>query len=182
MTDRTQVLYAIVTGAPPAETVSERVGLAQAEGWDVCVVASPNGVRFLDTDTLAAQTGHPVRWEFKQPGTEDLLPPADAIIAAPLTTNSMAKWSAGIGDTLPLALLVEAVGEGLPVVAIPHAKQEQMNFPAVHQAHERLAGWGVRFLRVAEDSDTGPIPWVRALNVLRELQSVRPSARIGEHG
>ncbi|MBF6340639.1 flavoprotein [Nocardia abscessus] len=157
MTDRTRVLYAIVTGAPPADTVSELVELAQAEGWDVCVVASPNGVHFLDIDALEAQTGHPVRWEFEQPGTEDLLPPADAIIAAPLTTNSMAKRSAGIGDRLPLALLVEAVGGGLPVVAISHAKQEQMNFPAVREARERLAGWGVRFVLITEDGETGPL-------------------------
>ncbi|MFD8104236.1 flavoprotein [Nocardia fluminea] len=170
MTERTRVLYAIVTGASPADTVGELVGLAQADGWDVCVVASPNGVRFLDVEALAAQTGHPVRWEFKQPGTDDLLPPADALIAAPLTTNSMAKWATGIGDTLPLALLVEAVGAGLPVVAIPHAKQEQMNFPAVRQARERLAEWGVRFVRATEDADTGPLPWKSALSALREPQ------------
>ncbi|GGN65778.1 hypothetical protein GCM10011610_00030 [Nocardia rhizosphaerihabitans] len=168
MTERTQVLYAIVTGASPADTVGELVELARADGWDVCVVASPNGARFLDIEALETQTGHPVRSEFKEPGTDDLLPPADAIIAAPLTTNSLAKWATGIGDTLPLALLVEAVGAGLPVVAIPHAKQEQMNFPAIRQARERLAEWGVRFVRIAEDGDSGPLPWTIALKVLRE--------------
>ncbi|MBW0273094.1 hypothetical protein ATM97_23705 [Nocardia sp. MH4] len=162
------MLYAIVTGASPADTVGELVELAQAVGWDVCVVASPNGARFLDIEALETQTAHPVRWEFKQPGTDDLLPPADAIIAAPLTTNSMAKWAAGIGDTLPLALLVEAVGGGMPVVAIPHAKQEQMNFPAVREAQARLTEWGVRFVRITEDSDTGRLPWTQALNALRE--------------
>lgn len=114
------------------------------------------------------QTGHPVCWEFEQPGTEDLLPPADAIVAAPLTTTSMAKWSAGIGDTLPLALLVESVGGRRPVVAIPYAKREQMNFPAVREARERLAGWGVRFIPIAEGSETGPLPWAQALNALDE--------------
>ncbi|MEV6256906.1 flavoprotein [Nocardia sp. NPDC051911] len=158
--------------------MSELVELAQAEGWDVFVVASPNGVRFLDTDALEAQTGHPVRWEFKQPGTEDLLPLADAIIAAPLTTNRMAKWSAGIGDTLPLALLVEAVGEGLPVVAIPHDKQEQVNFPAVREARERLAAWGVWFVRITEDGETRPLPWTRALNVLGEPLTAAGSATV----
>src|SRR5689334_141307 len=74
MTERTQVLYAIVTGAPPAATIGELVKLAQADGWDVCVVASPNGARFIDTEAVATQTGHPVRSEFKQPGTDDLLP------------------------------------------------------------------------------------------------------------
>ncbi|MEV0688383.1 flavoprotein [Nocardia sp. NPDC050378] len=178
MTDRTQVLYAIVTGAPPAGTVNELVSLAQADGWDVRVVASPNGVRFLDTDALEAQTGHPVRWEFKQPGTEDVLPPADAIIAAPLTANSMAKWAAGIGDTLPLTLLVEAVGGGLPVVAIPHAKQALMNYPAVREAHERLASWGVRFVRISGDGETGPFPWTNALSMLGEPLAAAGSATV----
>ncbi|AHH21681.1 hypothetical protein NONO_c69160 [Nocardia nova SH22a] len=85
---------------------------------------------------------------------------------APLTSNSLAKWAAGIGDTLPLALLVEAVGGGLPVVAVPHAKQEQMNFPAVREAYTRLADWGVRFVRISDDSDIGPLPWMAALKAL----------------
>ncbi|MEU3010069.1 flavoprotein [Nocardia asteroides] len=178
MTERTRVLYAIVTGASPADTVGELVGLAQADGWDVCVVASPNGARFLDIEALETRTGHPVRSEFKEPGTDDLLPPAEAIIVAPLTTSSLAKWAAGIGDTLPLALLVEAVGAGLPVVAIPHAKREQMNFPAVRLAREGLAEWGVRFVRVAEDSDSGPLPWLRALSVLRELSAAAGPAAV----
>lgn len=42
------MLYAIVTGAPPAATIGELVKLAQADGWDVCVVASPNGARFIE--------------------------------------------------------------------------------------------------------------------------------------
>lgn len=166
MTERTQVLYAIVTGAPPAATIGELVKLAQADGWDVCVVASPNGARFIDTEAVATQTGHPVRSEFKQPGTADLLPAPDAIIAAPLTSNSLAKWAAGIGDTLPLALLVEAVGARLPVVAIPHAKQEQMHFPAVREARNRLTEWGVRFVRITDDADTGPMPWAAGLKAL----------------
>ncbi|MBF6207270.1 flavoprotein [Streptomyces gardneri] len=104
--------------------------------------------------------------------------PADAIIAAPLTTNSMAKRSTGIGDTLPLALLVEAVSEGLPVVAIPHDKQEQVNFPAVREARERLAGWGVWFVRITEDGETGPLPWTRTLNVLGEPLAAAGSATV----
>lgn len=84
---------------------------------DVCVVASPDGRGFIDVDMLEERTGHPVRSYYKKPGTPDVLPPTDAMIAAPLTCNSMAKWAAGISDTLPLGLLVEAVGKGLPVAA-----------------------------------------------------------------
>ncbi|WP_237755036.1 hypothetical protein [Nocardia nova] len=54
MTGRTRVLYAIVTGASPAGRVGELVAAAQADGWDVCVVASPSGARFIDSEALAA--------------------------------------------------------------------------------------------------------------------------------
>jgi hypothetical protein len=66
---------------------------------------------------IGVKTGHPVRSEYKEPGEPDVLPPADAMIAAPVTCNSLAKWAAGISDTLPLGLLVEAVGKRMPVVA-----------------------------------------------------------------
>ncbi|MFD3463784.1 flavoprotein [Nocardia fluminea] len=163
MAERMRVLYAIVTGASGAETVGELVALAQADGWEVCVVPSPNGTRFIDTEALAAQTGYPVRSTFKEPGTEDLLPPPDAVVVAPLTTNTLAKWAAGIGDTLPLALLVETTGAGLPVVAVPHARAAQLKFPAVVTALSNLAEWGVRFVHISEGD---AVPWMTALKAL----------------
>ncbi|TLF98227.1 flavoprotein [Nocardia cyriacigeorgica] len=140
------VLYAIVTGSPAARDVGKLVDLAQADGWDVCVIASPDGRRFIDTDALAAKTGHPVRSQYKDPEAPDVLPPADAIIAAPITCNSLAKWAAGISDTLPLGLLVEAVGKGLPVVAMPFSNWAQISFPAVQEAMRKLSDWGVTVL------------------------------------
>ncbi|RBO78531.1 flavoprotein [Nocardia puris] len=164
MGERTRVLYAIVTGAGGAGEVGELVSLAQADGWDVCVLASPNGARFIDTEALTTQTGYPVRSEFKAPGTKDLLPPPDAVIVAPLTTSSMAKWAAGIGDTLPLALLVETTGAGLPVVAVPHGRAAQFEFPPVAAALTNLTDCGVRFIRINEGD---PVPWARALKALQ---------------
>ncbi|CAM5667286.1 Coenzyme A biosynthesis bifunctional protein CoaBC [Streptomyces rimosus subsp. rimosus] len=52
-------------------------------------------------------------------GEEKRDPPPDAVIVAPLTMNSVNKWAAGIADTYALGLLTEAVGPGLPVVALP---------------------------------------------------------------
>ncbi|MGV9636295.1 flavoprotein [Nocardia rhamnosiphila] len=149
------VLYAIVTGSPPARHVTRLVDLAQADGWDVCVIASPDGRGFIDIDLLEERTGHPVRSHYKKPGTPDVLPPADAMIAAPLTCNSMAKWATGISDTLPLGLLVEAVGKGLPVVAVPFSNRAQMSFPAVQVARRNLSDWGVTVLAGDEQHEPG---------------------------
>jgi phosphopantothenoylcysteine synthetase/decarboxylase len=140
------VLYAIGTGSPAARDIGKLVDLAQADGWDVCVIASPNGRRFIDADALSAKTGHTVRSEYKNPEAPDALPPADAMIVAPITCNSLAKWAAGISDTLPLGLLVEAVGKHQPVVAMPFSNWAQISFPAVQEAIRKLSEWGVTVL------------------------------------
>ncbi|WP_324194574.1 flavoprotein [Nocardia blacklockiae] len=140
------VLYAIVTGSPAARDVGRLVDLARGDGWEVCVVASPDGRRFIDVEELESRTGHPVRSHYKDPGTPDVLPPADAMIAAPLSGNSLAKWAAGISDTLPLGLLVEAHGKGLPVVAVPFSNRAQLSFPALQDAMGKLAQWGITML------------------------------------
>ncbi|MGH3931287.1 MAG: flavoprotein [Pseudonocardiaceae bacterium] len=140
------VLYAIVTGSPAARDIGRLVDLAQTDGWDVCVIASPNGYRFIDPDSLTAKTGHPVRHQYKDPDAPDVLPPADAMVVAPITCNSLAKWVAGISDTLPLGLLVEAVGKRQPVVAVPFSNRAQISFPAIQDAMTTLATWGVTIL------------------------------------
>ena len=95
-----------------ARDVGKLVDLAQADGWEVCVIASPDGRRFIDCEVLAAKTGHEVRSSYKDPEAPDVLPPAAAMIAAPITCNSVAKWAAGISDTLPLGFLVKRSASG----------------------------------------------------------------------
>ncbi len=140
------VLYALVTGSPAARDIGTLVDIAHADGWDVCVIASPNGYRFIDPDSLTAKTGHTVRHQYKDPEAPDVLPPADALVVAPITCNSLAKWAAGISDTLPLGLLVEAVGKRQPVVAMPFSNRAQLSFPAIQDAMAKLTTWGVTVL------------------------------------
>ncbi|MCU1644597.1 MAG: flavoprotein [Nocardia sp.] len=166
------VLYAIVTGSPAARDVGKLVESAQAEGWVVCVIASPDGLRFIDVDGLEARTGYPVRSRYKDPGTPDVLPPADAMIVAPITCNSLAKWAAGISDTLPVGLLVEAVGKRLPVVAVPFSNRAQLGFPAIQDAVRKLSEWGVT-VHVYEQHEPGTgenslhlFPWEKSWRAL----------------
>ncbi|MEC3958883.1 flavoprotein [Nocardia sp. CDC153] len=168
------VLYAIVTGAPPARDIDKLIDLAQADGWDVCVIASPEGSRFIDADALETKTGHPVRSRYKDPGTPDLFPPADGMIVAPITSNSLAKWAAGISDTLPLGLLVEAVGKRMPVVAVPSTNSALRSFPAIGNAIANLSEWGVTMV-AGEPHSPGAgegilngFPWAQAWAALLE--------------
>ena len=140
------VLYVIACGAPPARQVGKLVELAQAAGWDTCLVATPMATRWIDRDVLAAQTGHPVRSEYKQPDEPDVLPAADAMIVAPATCNTINKWTAGISDTLALGLITEAIGKGLPLVALPFTNKAQAAHPAFQRSLESLRSWGVRVL------------------------------------
>jgi phosphopantothenoylcysteine synthetase/decarboxylase len=140
------VLYVIACGSPAARRVGVLVELAQRDGWDVCVVTSPDGRKFVDVPALAAQTGHPVRSEYKDPDEPDVLPDPDAIIVAPATVNTINKWSAGIADTLALGLIVEGLGKGLPIAALPFTNVAMAAHPAFEESVVRLRGWGVTVL------------------------------------
>ncbi|HEX8628378.1 MAG TPA: flavoprotein [Catenuloplanes sp.] len=140
------VLYLIVCGSPIAGDVGILVDLAQREGWDVCVITTPDGRKFVDALALATQTGHPVRTYYKSPGDPDVLPAPDAIIVAPATVNTINKWAAGIADTLALGLVVEGYGTGLPIVAVPYTNEAMALYPAFRENILRLRKWGVTVL------------------------------------
>jgi phosphopantothenoylcysteine synthetase/decarboxylase len=141
-----RVLYVITCAAPPARDVGKLVKLAQDDGWDVCVIATPQAVKFLDLTTLEAMTGHPVRSEYKQPDEPDVLPPPDAMVVAPASFNTINKWAAGISDTLALGLLTEAIGKRLPIAALPFTNRAQAAHPAFERSIADLRSWGVGVL------------------------------------
>lgn len=176
-----RILYVIACGSPAARNVHLLVALAQAAGWEVCVVATPDGRKFVDDSALAAQTGHPVRSAFKNPGDPDVLPDAHAMIVAPATVNTINKWSAGIADTLALGLLVEGQGRGLPIVAVPYTNTAMAAHPAFLESIGRLRGWGIAVL-FGEDvvplhapgtveNHIDDFPWQLTLDALRERDS-----------
>ena len=117
------VLYTIVCAAGSASQVRGFVVAAQAESWDVCVILTPSATRFVDAAELAQLTGHPVRSEYKQPGSQDVLPRANALIVFPATFNTLNKWALGISDNLALGLLCEFTGLKMPILAVPSVRK-----------------------------------------------------------
>lgn len=146
MTGAVGVLYAIACGSPASRGIGTLVQLAKADGWDVCVITTPDGLKFIDVPGLAELTGHPVRHRYKYPGEPDVLPAADAMLVAPATVNTVNKWAAGIADTLALGLIVEGLGKGLPIVAVPFTNVAMARHPAFGRSIEQLRGWGVTVL------------------------------------
>lgn len=141
-----RVLYVITCATPAARDIGTLVGLAQTSDWTVCVIATPSALRFIDRPTLEIQTGYPVRSEYKQPGTPDVLPPADAIVVGGASFNTINKWAAGISDTLTLGLLNEGIGLGLPLVALPFLNAAQAAHPAFGRSVKELREAGVTIL------------------------------------
>lgn len=171
-----KVLYVLACGAGAAPDVHLLVRQAQERGWEVCLITSPRGRTFVDVAALEELTGHPVRSEYRLPHEPDVLPPADAMIVAPATTNTVNKWAAGIQDTLLLGLIVEGIGKRLPIVAMPFSNEAQAAHPAFGESIAKLRCWGVTVLYGPEVYDLQPpgtgdavrhlFPWHLALDAL----------------
>ncbi|MFI1890483.1 flavoprotein [Streptomyces jumonjinensis] len=159
MTSRT--LYLIACAAPPARRLTIPIRAAQRAGWEVCLLLTPDAYRWAAEDAegnlaeLQALTGHPVRHSYKLPSEPDLLPEPDALLVAPLTSNSLNKWASGISDTLALGLLTEGIGRGLPIVALPHWNNAQGRHPAVRRSVAELRAAGVTVLLADEHGGDG---------------------------
>ena len=117
--DTKGILYVIVCASSSAPLVPDFLALAQTAGWDVCVIVTPQAIKFLDMPQLAQMTKYPVRSEYKHPEEPDVLPRADAIVVFPATFNTLNKWALGITDTLALGVLCEYTGLRMPIIAVP---------------------------------------------------------------
>jgi len=168
--DTRAVLYLVLSGAPAPEGVPELVRLLQAAGWRVLVFATPFGARFADVAELERLTGEPVRSEYRMPGTGKSVPPADALLACPLTFNSVNKFAHGHADNFAVGLLCEMAGYGVPVVVVPHCKPQLASHAAFAASLETLRGMGVWVLF---DPDA---PYERRLPPWSEVVSALPVA------
>lgn len=146
MTNTRRVAYVIGFSAPPVRQLDECITLLRKRGWDSYIILSPTAATWVDVDHLAKVSGHPVRVTPRTPSEPDPLPDADAVLAAPLTFNSLCKWAAGISDTLALGILNESIGLSAPVTAAPCIKNALRAHPAYQPAVARLEETGVSIL------------------------------------
>lgn len=143
-------VYVIATAAMPVLEVARPIELLKNRGWTVGVILSPTAAEWLDDKRLAEFTGCIVRSAPRMPTEDDPLPDADAVLAAPLTFNSLNKWAAGLADTAAVGNLCESLGAGVPIVAAPCVNDELRRHPAYSDSIERLSAAGVHFI----DPDT----------------------------
>src|SRR3954463_4639279 len=119
-------------------TTTQRMLVNLSVGWDTCVVATPAALKFMDCDKIAKVSGRAIRYDYKQPDEPDAFPPPDAVVVAPATFNTTNKWSSGTSDTLALGILNEAIGLGIPIVAVPFPNVALARHPAFAESVNRL--------------------------------------------
>jgi Flavoprotein len=180
------VLYVIACGAGPAGQVTRLISDARARGWDPYLIATPAALDFLDVRELEAQTGHPVRSEYRKPGNTDSgrsLPKADAIIVAPATYNTINKWANGISDNFALGILAESVGLHIPVVVLPFVNSALAAHPAFQRSVTLLRDAGIDVIHGpgrlephlpgTGGSKFDTFPWHQALNEAEARRHLR---------
>lgn len=143
-----RVLYLFGCAAPPVFDVPDVIKAAQADGWDVCLGLTPTAARWLDDQMLdlAELTGHPVRSTYKLPGEPDVWPQADVAVVAPTTFNTINRWALGIIDHFVVGFAAEAIGKGIPLVAMPCVNLAFTAHPQFEQSIAVLRGAGVTVL------------------------------------
>ncbi|MGW4400397.1 flavoprotein [Amycolatopsis nivea] len=177
MSDKSRWLYLVVTAAPPVLRIQEFVEMLACEGWSVCVIATPNAASWIDLDELAAAPGCIARVHSGSPRQRESLPRAEAVLAVPMTFNSINKWAAGFSDTFALGVLNEMLGAGVPIVVVPCVKAMLRRHPAYGASIARLANAGASIMdpdavTVRADDGLATFDWPQIVTALRDAQEL----------
>jgi phosphopantothenoylcysteine synthetase/decarboxylase len=135
-----RALTLVVCGAPLAARAAEVVD-ALSRRWIVSTVVTDAGQQW-----------------FSRPSDVDR-PYPEAVVACPLTFNTANKVAAGIMDTSAAGALCDALGAGVPVVAVPMVNNRLWGHPVWASTLRTLAGAGVRFVdpRSGQSGDPAPV-------------------------
>jgi phosphopantothenoylcysteine synthetase/decarboxylase len=113
------------------------------------------GASVLDVEAITQETGHEPRRQWS--GRSSGWPPADAIVVAPATINTVNKIAAGITDTWAVNVVVECMGLDVPIVIAPNVNPALGRHPRFRQNISELRSWG---LTVLWEHDPTEPPWI----------------------
>ncbi|OKJ06834.1 flavoprotein [Kitasatospora sp. CB01950] len=171
---RRPVIYLFGAAAPPVLQLPDVVRSAQGRGWDVAVGLTPTAYEWLEerVPELEELTGYPVKSAYRRPGQPDVLPPADAVLFAPATFNSVNSMAIGITTSWVVGFTAEAPGKGIPVVVMPCANSALAAHPQFDRsvAVLREARMQVLYGESGFEPNTPgvrpPYPWAAALDAV----------------
>lgn len=138
-------LYLVITGAPLARRVGTAVNAAMGRGWAPVVIATEAALGWLDPTPLRDR-GVPVLTDHRSPMEPKRQPPADAVLVAPATFNTVNKLAGGIADSYPLGVLAEMVGTGTPMIIVPFVNEKLAGHPIWPESVRRLRRPGVSIM------------------------------------
>ena len=154
----TSLCTVVVCGAPLAARAPEiAAGLAGA-GWHVQVITTPSAGNWVDDAVLAAAADGAVRSEHRGVGTPSNRERPDAVVVAPITFNTVGKLACGIADTYAHSALGEALGDGVPMLAVPMVNNRLWGNPAWLRNVAWLTQAGVRWLSIHDGTIGEPKP------------------------
>jgi len=138
-----------VTGSIAAYKSAEIVRLLRKRGFDVKVILTENGARFIGAETLATLSGHPVYSEMFAHSRNELIGHislsdwADALLVAPATANIIGKFASGVADDL---LSTAFLSCECPVVIAPAMNVRMYANPVVQRNINKLRELGASFI------------------------------------
>ena len=126
----TSLCTLVVCGAPLAVRAPEIAARLVGAGWRVQVITTPSAGSWVDDAVLAAAADEPVRSEHRAVGAPSNRERPDAVVVAPITFNTVGKLACGIADTYAHSTLCEALGDGVPILAVPMVNNRLWGHPA----------------------------------------------------
>ena len=131
-----RVLYLGVSAVPGAQRTLERIAAEQADGWDVCLLATERALHWFDEAGAQRLTGHPVQTTMRVYPEPLFEPLADRMVVAPAGFNTINKIALGLADQLLSNLLL------LSPAHTRHSAYEPQGFwsPGVQTPPSRMPG------------------------------------------
>lgn len=139
------VLYLVVCGVPGADRTLERIAAEQAAGWEVCLVATERGLDWFPATEAEALTGHAIQSRMRRYPEPLFEPLGDAVVVAPASFNTINRIALGLTDDMPVGLVCEAMGRGVPVTIEPQTGGPFESHPVFRPNIELLERAGVFF-------------------------------------
>ena len=121
----------------------------------------------MDVARVSHLVEYPVRLDYEKPSPP--WPPADIVLVAPATINTVNKFAAGSADSVALGLLTELFGVDLPVVIAPNVNPALARHPRFRKSIEELRQWGVHILF---DPSAPPPTWMASWRTIADTCSL----------
>lgn len=165
-----------VSGSIAAIEVPRIIRELIRHGADVRVVMSAEAARLVTPESLQFASGHAPILELSGdvehvawlgPGDH----PADLLLIAPATANTISKIAHGIDDTPVTSFASVALGGHIPILLAPAMHAAMGENPAVRANLDQLRAWGVGIVepRREEGEEKVPTPEEIAAAVLHRL-------------